>query len=106
MKSKISIITLGVKDFEKSFSFYKNLGFKTHNYKQGDTCVFFKMDGTWLSIVPIEELAKDITISNDGKGFSGITLAHNVKSKMEVDKVYKDAIKAGAAPIKEPQEVF
>ncbi|KKR06017.1 MAG: Glyoxalase family protein [candidate division WS6 bacterium GW2011_GWF2_39_15] len=107
MKSKIGLVTLGVNNFQKSFKFYnEGLGFKTHNYKIGDDFAVFEMDGTWLSIYPKEKLAEDITISSDGKGFSGFTLAHNVKTKEEVDKVFNHAIKAGARPIKRPQDVF
>jgi len=51
MKSKISLITLGVSDLKKSLIFYRDgLGFKTHNYKEGEDVVFFKMEGSWLSL--------------------------------------------------------
>jgi catechol 2,3-dioxygenase-like lactoylglutathione lyase family enzyme len=53
MKSKISIITLGVSDFKKSFDFYTSgLGFTPHNYKTGDVYALFEMEGTWFSISP------------------------------------------------------
>jgi len=106
MKPKISIITLGVKNINKSLRFYRDgLGFRTHNYKAGEDIVFFEMDGTWLSIFPKDKLAKDVTVSSEGKGFAGITLAHNVRSKKEVDKVFNLALSVGAKPIKKPQKV-
>lgn len=105
MKSKISLITLGVSDFEKSLKFYKDLGFKIHNYNKNDDIVFFKMEGTWLSLFPKDKLAKDATVSPDGQGFTGITLANNVPSKDEVDEVFKQAISVGAKAIKKPQDV-
>lgn len=106
MKPKISMITLGVTDFEKSLIFYRDgLGFKT-KYKEEEGIAFFEMEGTWLAIFPKDKLAEDATVPNVGKGFSGITLAHNVKSETEVDKVYKEAIAAGARRIKQPQKVF
>lgn len=106
MKAKISMITLGVTDFERSLTFYRDgLGFKT-KYKEGEGIAFFEMEGTWLAIFPKDKLAEDATVPNDGKGFSGITLAHNVKSETEVDKVYEEAIAAGARRIKQPQKVF
>jgi len=44
MKPKISIITLGVSNLEKSLHFYRNgLGFPTHNYKEEQGIVFFKV---------------------------------------------------------------
>ncbi|MBI2414414.1 VOC family protein [candidate division WWE3 bacterium] len=107
MKPKISIITLGVSNFKKSLDFYKNgLGFIPHNYEDGKEYVLFELDGTWLSLFPKEKLAEDITISPDGSGFSGITLAHNVSSKQMVDEVFDLAVSHGATPIKHPQEVF
>jgi predicted lactoylglutathione lyase len=100
------LITLGVKDFQKSLLFYRDgLDFKTNNYKDGDEVVFFEMEGTWLSLFPKDKLAMDATVSSDGSGFNGITLAHNVKSKEEVDNVIKFAISNGAKMIKNPQEV-
>ena len=107
MKAKISLITLGVNDLEKSLRFYRDgLGFKTHNFKDGEGVVFFEMEGTWLSLFPRDKLAADATISPNGSGFSGITIAHNVKSKEEVNKVFDLAVSAGAKPVKKPQEVI
>jgi hypothetical protein len=107
MKSKISLVTLGVSDFGKSIKFYRDgLGFKTHNYKDGEDIVFFEMEGSWLSLFPKEKLASDATVSPEGSGFTGITLAHNVGSREEVDKVFKHAISVGAKSVKVPQEVF
>ena len=104
--SKISLITLGVKDLTTSLNFYRDgLGFKTHKYKDGDEMVLFEMEGTWLSLFPKAKLAADATIPNDGKGFPGITLAHNVNSKAEVDKVFAVAISVGAKAVKLPQGV-
>jgi len=107
MKSKISLITLGVSNIEKSLVFYRDgLGFKTHNYKVGDGVVFFEMEGSWLSLFPKEKLAADATISSIGSGFTGISLAHNVKSKEEVNILFKLAKSIGAKPIKKPQTTF
>lgn len=107
MKPKISLITLGVTDLKQSLKFYRDgLGFKPHNLKDSEDVVFFEMEGTWLSLFPKEKLAKDATISSVGSGFSGFTMAHNVKSKEEVNKAFEKAISVGAKPIKKPQEVF
>jgi hypothetical protein len=105
MKAKISIITLGVSDFQKSFEFYgKRLGFKSHNYKEGDDYAMFEMEGTWLAIFPREKIAEDKGVEDSSNGVAGITLAHNVGSKEEVDIVYREAISAGGKPIKKPKE--
>jgi hypothetical protein len=107
MKPKISIITLGVRDFASSLAFYKDkIGLPTHNFKEGENVVFFEMEGTWLALYPRDLLAEDAHISPEGTGFAGITLAHNVGSKEEVDKVFAFWVQAGAKPVKEPQDVF
>lgn len=107
MKAKISLITLGVADLQKSLHFYREgLGFETNNFKEGDDVVFFKMEGTWLALYPKEKLAEDAKISPAGSGFSGITLAHNVFSIEDVDKVFEHAISIGAKAVKKPEKVF
>ena len=107
MKPKISIVSLGVRDFERSLAFYRDgLGLPTHNYKPGEGIVFFEMEGTWLSLYPRDEAAKDAGVSAEGSGFAGITLAHNVPSKAEADRVFAQAVAAGAKPVKQPQDVF
>jgi catechol 2,3-dioxygenase-like lactoylglutathione lyase family enzyme len=107
MKPKISIITLGVRDFAKSLAFYRDgLGFTAPNYKDGEEHVMFDLEGTWLSLYPRDKLAEDATVPDDGREFSGVTLAHNVKSKAEADAVFAHAVSVGAKPIKKPQGVF
>ena len=107
MKPKIGIITLGVRDFARSLAFYRDgLGFPTHNFKDDEGIVFFKLEGSWLALYPRDKLAEDATVPDDGKGFSGITLAHNEPSPEAVDKAFAEAIKAGATAVKQPQKVF
>lgn len=108
MKPKISLITLGVTDLQKSLAFYRDgLGFPTHDYKEEQGVVFFKLEGTWLSLFPLDELAKDAQVEAPKvRGFSGVTLAHNVESKEKVDEVFAFACKAGAKEVKKPEEVF
>jgi uncharacterized protein len=107
VKSKISLIGLGVRDFEKSLGFYRDgLGFTAHNYRDSEDHVMFVMEGTWLSLYPRDKLAADATVPNDGAGFSGITLAHNVGSRGQVESVFAQAVRAGATAVKPPQDVF
>lgn len=94
MSAHISIITLGVKELEKSFAFYTALGFPSKGI-QGDI-VFFELPGTWLALHPRDQLAADVRIPEHGTGFCGITLAHNVKSTQDVDALMDKAKKIGA----------
>ena len=74
--------------------------------RQGSNHVLFAMEGSWLSLYPRHLLAEDATVPDDGKGFSGITLAHNAKSKADVDAVFAKALSVGARAVKKPQDVF
>lgn len=107
MKAKISLVTLGVANLDRSVQFYRDgLGFKTHNFTEGDDMVMFKLEGSWLGLYPKKMLAADAGISAEGTGFGGITLAHNAGSKREVDEVFQTAVSVGAKAIKQPQDVF
>jgi catechol 2,3-dioxygenase-like lactoylglutathione lyase family enzyme len=107
MKPKISIVTLGVRDFARSLAFYREgLGFAPNGYTDGEEHVMFVLEGSWLSLYPRDKLAEDATIPDDGHGFAGVTLAHNVASPEAVDAVFAQAVAAGARPVKTPQKVF
>lgn len=106
-RPKVSLIGLGVRDVARSLAFYRDgLGFNTHNYKDGEDHVMFRLEGTWLSIYPWDKLAEDATVSSAGSGFRGFSLAHNVRSKKKVDEMFALAVAAGAKPVKPPQDVF
>ena len=95
MKPKISIITLAVSDIERSTSFYRDgLGLPTYGNFTGIT--FFELSGTWLALYAQDQLAGDDQVDPQGSGFRRFTLAHNVSSKEEVDRVMEEARKAGA----------
>ena len=108
MKPKISLVTLGVRDLERSVAFYRDgLKLPIHeSYKPGEAIAFFPLEGTWLALFGREDLAKDAHVPADGSGFSGITLAHNEPSKAGVDRVFAEALAAGATAVKPPQDVF
>ncbi|MGR5062285.1 VOC family protein [Photobacterium sp. DNB22_13_2] len=107
MEPRISIITLGVASLEVSFEFYSKLGFPSSK-KPEDGIIFFKTGGVCLALYPLSELAEDV--SRDFKvvkaGFSGVTLAHNTRSKQEVDAVLAQAEYAGGKIEKQAQDVF
>ena len=99
MEPRISLITLGVTDLERSTKFYRDgLGLPTSGDHPDVT--FFALRGTWLSLYSREELAADAGVSADGHGFSGFALAHNVHSKEEVDALLKEVEDAGATIIR------
>ena len=108
MDQRVSLITLGVKDLERSLRFYRDgLGFPTTR-KSEDGVIFFQLHGTALALYPLNELAKDVSeqLSPTRAGFTGIALAHNVKQKEQVDAVLIEAEKAGGKIEKPAQDTF
>ncbi|OIB56321.1 VOC family protein [Natrialba sp. SSL1] len=107
MGPKITLVTLGVSNIEDSIQFYRDgLGFPIRERDPDDDIAFFPLEGTWLAIYPRDRLAEDATVSDDGNGFSGVTLAHNVSSKTDVDTILERAEDAGGQVVKLAQEVF
>lgn len=103
MRPKLTIITLGVKDLAAASQFYRDgLGWPPSQ----DQIVFFDAGGVGLALYPRDLLAEDATVPSAGSGFTGITLAHNTKSKEEVDQVLAQAVQAGATLVKPAQAVF
>ena len=105
MKPRISMITLGVSDLDKSIKFYKEgLGFP--RMESSPEIAFFTLNGSWLSLYIRESLAEDATVSPEGSGFNGFTLSHNVASETEVDQIIENSVSVGAILVKTPQKVF
>ncbi len=104
MESRISIITLGVQSMRISIRFYRDgLKFSTDAKDEAEWAIF-RTAGTRLSLYSKEGLAKDIGIPFDGTGFGGITLAHNVPSREDVDQIIQQAVAAGGSLLKSPCE--
>lgn len=108
MQPRVTLLTLGVADLARAVRFYRDgLGLPT-TYKDGDPIAFFDTLGTKFSVFPLEELARDISpeMNLSTGGFSGITIAHNVRMKEEVAGVLEEAEKAGGRIVKPAQDVF
>jgi catechol 2,3-dioxygenase-like lactoylglutathione lyase family enzyme len=83
MEPRISMVTLGVEDLQKSFDFYsKIIGFPSEKGIEGGTVAFFNLNHITLSLYPKDKLADDALVPGEGSGFPGFTLAYKVKSKM------------------------
>lgn len=107
MKPKIHAITLGVQDVAKSRKFYEeSFGWKASSVSN-DSFVAFQIDGMVLSLYSDELLAEDAqTKMERTRTFRGITLAHNVATKNEVDTILQHAVDSGARLEKKAQDVF
>jgi len=105
--SRVTTLTLGVADLGKATRFYEAVLGTPPNTSSG-TITFFELPGTWISLYPLEKLAEDISpeVPIVRSGFSGVTLAHNARSKDDVVAIVRRAGSAGARVVKEPQETF
>lgn len=105
MEQRLSIVTLGVADLDRSRTFYERLGWRRSG-KAFEGVAFFQAGGVVLSLYPRAALAEDAHVPAEGAGFGGIALAHNARSREEVDAVLAEAQAAGARLLKPAQDVF
>jgi len=103
MEQRISLITLGVADVAAARAFYERLGWQVG--MDVEETVFFQVGGSILTLWGRDRLADDSGVV-DGGGWGGFTLAHNVASPGEVDRVIEEARAAGARISREPAETF
>jgi uncharacterized protein len=105
MNQHLHIVTLGVRDLEASKKFYsETMGWEIARPQEG--VAFFQAGGVVLALFPRDELAADATVSAEGSGFDGFSLAYNARSEAEVDEIIADLKSKGVKIVKEPQKVF
>ena len=104
MEQRISLVTLGVADLTRARTFYERLGWRGQEVEE---TVFFQAGGIAFVLWGRDKLAEDAGVADRGTdGFGGMTLAHNVRSRAEVDAVLGEAAKAGADIIQPARETF
>jgi catechol 2,3-dioxygenase-like lactoylglutathione lyase family enzyme len=104
MEQRLSLVTLGVSDLARAKRFYEALGWVTTTDPELDV-VFFQAGGMVVALWDRESLAEDSGVA-DGGGWGGVTLAHNVRSPEEVDRVIAEAEAAGATIPRRGAETF
>jgi uncharacterized protein len=104
VRQRLSLVTLGVVDLARARAFYEALGWRGVGGTGGDP-VFFQAGGMIVALWDRTLLAADTRVEDNG-GWGGITLAHNVGSRQEVDSVTEEARAAGATVAREPADVF
>ncbi|MFO7550709.1 MAG: VOC family protein [Haliea sp.] len=103
MKPRISMITLGVNDLQRSVQFYE-LGLGFPRMDSPPEVAFFTLNGTWLGLYGRDALAEDALVDPASVGFAGFTLAHNVGSRQEVDQIMDQAVSLCAVVTKPAKE--
>ncbi len=108
MEQRLSMITLGVADLERAVAFYENVvGWKAA--PSPSEIAFFDLGGLVFSLYPHDAMAKDMNAALDDSGdfaYQGFALAHNARSKEEVDSIFARLKDNGATIVKEPEDVF
>lgn len=112
MKAKITVLTLGVADLDKSVKFYcDGLGLPTEGiigkeFEYGAVAFFDLQNGLKLALWPRKSISKDTSIPLQTASSLEFTIGHNVAIKEEVDLVMEQAQKAGALVIKSAADTF
>jgi uncharacterized protein len=104
VKQSVALITLGVSDYERAKAFYAALGWSST--LEIEETAFFQANGVVLVLWGRAKLAADSGIDDDGARWGGITLAHNVGTRQDVDDVIEQARRNGATVTREPAETF
>jgi uncharacterized protein len=112
LQPRLTVLTIGVTDLERSLRFYRDgLGFATDGivgteFEHG-AVVFFELEsGLRLALWPRTSISHDTGIPLAPPSATEPTLGHNVDSKDEVDVVMEQAREAGARIVKEAQNTF
>ena len=96
MEPRITLITLGVTDLERSVRFYRDgLGWPMSGAST-DEVAFFHSGGAVLALWLRPLLAADANLNPEGQGFGGIALAQNTATREQVDQALAQAVAAGA----------
>lgn len=112
MKARISVVTLGVADLERSLSFYRDgLGLPTEGiigreFEHGAVAFFDLSGGLKLVVWAQDDLAHDTGLPKAPISTTSGSIGHNVLRRDEVDDIMKQAARAGAEIIKAPQDTF
>lgn len=99
----MSLVTLGVADLRRARRFYEvGLGWKAGF--ASDDVVFYETGGPIIALWSRRDLAADAQIEDDESTFGGLALAHNVRSRVDVEAVLAEAAAAGAAILKSAED--
>jgi uncharacterized protein len=95
MDQRISLITLGYRDYARARDFYAAMGW-TDAVAPDDEVVFFQSGGMVFALWDRAKLEADSGVQDSG-GWGGVTLAYLVRSPDEVDDMLAAAQAAGGS---------
>lgn len=106
MEQRLSLVTLGVSDLADSIRFYEALGW-SRAMKGVEGVAFFQAGPLALALQPITEMTEDVGVHWRGHGgFGGIALAHNVRTREEVDVLVDAWTAAGGTVTRAAKDMF
>ena len=112
MKPRITVITIGVNDLERSVKFYRDgLGLPTQGivgkeFEYGAVAFFDLQNGVKLAVWPRKSIARDSGVPLQPPSATELTIGHNLNSKNEVDETMEEARQAGAKIVKPADDTF
>ena len=112
MESRITIVTLGVDDLERSLAFYRDglglpsQGIVGQEFEYGAVAFFELRGGVRLALFPRSSIARDAAVPLGPPSATEMNIAHNVRSSDEVDALMAQAERAGAQIVKPAGTTF
>jgi uncharacterized protein len=112
VRPRITFLTLGVDDLERSLAFYRDgLGLPTkgivgREFEHGAVVFFELQSGLTLALWPRDSIAHDARVVRGPRGATELTIGHNVGSRAEVDAFMEQARRAGATVTKPAGDTF
>lgn len=112
MKPRISVLTIGVADLDRSLTFYRDgLGLPTEGivgreFEHGAVAFFELAGGLKLAIWAQDDIAHDSGLASQPISSTSFTIGHNVAGRSEVDAAMEEAARAGAEIVKPAQDTF
>jgi len=112
MKQRITLLTIGVDDLQRSLAFYRDgLGLETEGivgeeFEHGAVAFFDLENGAKLALWPRRSLAHDTGLPETPHSATELSIGHNVNSREEVDATMAQAKRAGGRIVKPARETF
>jgi catechol 2,3-dioxygenase-like lactoylglutathione lyase family enzyme len=101
LPARLSIVTLGVADLDRSIAFYEALGWQRKSASIDGSIAWFGTADSTIGLFPWDELAGDANLPVEARTrFGGITLAINVESAEAVSTGLDAAVAAGGTLLK------
>lgn len=112
MKARISVLTLGVADLQRSLAFYRDglklptQGIVGREFEHGAVAFFDLANGMKLAIWAQDDLAHDSGLPKVPASATSFSIGHNVSRRSEVDEIMEEAAGAGGRIVKPAEKTF